>query len=226
MLGPSPRAFRARTIVVESRTAPLRKPGPVADIIGEEDSPPASFELAIHRRHLLVVLALRTFLAAILLRRGNLKAGSVLLPQRANPPGPNLAAIAPARAFILERKENIMAEKVALLGVAREEDFMYYVADGAVWKVRRSGRGVPKGTPERVADGDFEMDANYVYFIDGDGDAARALPENSSRQSATRRRKPVADSSERTDTTQVCGTTTPPLASMMKLSASPMVSRS
>ena len=67
-----------------------------------------------------------------------------------------------------------MAEKVAKLGVNREKDFMYYVKDGAVWKVQRKQPGVPKGKQEKVADGGFEMDTNYIYFVDKDGDVSRA----------------------------------------------------
>src|SRR5215212_516010 len=67
-----------------------------------------------------------------------------------------------------------MAEKVAKLGLGREKDFMYYVKDGAVWKVQRKQPGVPKGRPEKVADGGFQMDTNYIYFVDRDGDVARA----------------------------------------------------
>jgi hypothetical protein len=67
-----------------------------------------------------------------------------------------------------------MAEKVALLGVTREVGWMYFVKDGEVWKVQEAGRGVPKGTPEKVADGRFQMDTEYIYFIDADGDVARA----------------------------------------------------
>jgi len=67
-----------------------------------------------------------------------------------------------------------MAEKVAKLGVNREKDFMYYVKDGAVWKVQRKQPGVPKGRPEKVADGGVAMDTNYIYFVDRDGDIARA----------------------------------------------------
>ena|SRR4029079_111879 len=67
-----------------------------------------------------------------------------------------------------------MAEKVAKLGVSREKDFMYYVKDGGVWKVQRKQPGVPKGRPEKVADGGFEMDTNYIYFVDRDGDVSRA----------------------------------------------------
>jgi len=67
-----------------------------------------------------------------------------------------------------------MAEKVAKLGVSREKDFMYYVKDGGVWKVQRKQPGVQKGRPEKVTDGGFEMDTNYIYFVDRDGDVARA----------------------------------------------------
>src|ERR671926_414607 len=67
-----------------------------------------------------------------------------------------------------------MAEKVAKLGVSREKDFMYYVKDGAVWKVQRKQPGVPKGKSEKVADGNFQMDTDFIYFVDKDGDVSRA----------------------------------------------------
>jgi hypothetical protein len=67
-----------------------------------------------------------------------------------------------------------MAEKVKKLGISRNKDFMLYVKDGNVWQVRRKQPGVPKGKPEKVADGGFEMDNNYIYFVDKDGDVSRA----------------------------------------------------
>jgi hypothetical protein len=74
--------------------------------------------------------------------------------------------------FLTEGGE--MAEKVAKLGISRDKDYMLYVKDGAVWKVRRKQPGLPKGKPEKVADGGFEMDNNYIYFVDKDGDVSRA----------------------------------------------------
>ena len=68
----------------------------------------------------------------------------------------------------------VMAEKVKKLGIARNKDFMLYVKDGDVWQVRRKQPGLPKGKPEKVADGGFEMDNNYIYFVDKDGDVSRA----------------------------------------------------
>jgi hypothetical protein len=67
-----------------------------------------------------------------------------------------------------------MAEKVEKLSVHREKDFMYYVKDAAVWKVQRKQPGVEKGKPEKVADGTFEMDTDFIYFVDRDGDVSRA----------------------------------------------------
>ncbi len=67
-----------------------------------------------------------------------------------------------------------MAEKVKKLGIARSRDFMLYVKDGDVWQVRRKQPGLPKGKPEKVADGGVEMDNNYIYFVDKDGDVSRA----------------------------------------------------
>ncbi len=67
-----------------------------------------------------------------------------------------------------------MAEKVKKTGIVRNKDFMLYVKDGDVWQVRRKQPGVPKGKPEKVAEGGFEMDNNYIYFVDRDGDVSRA----------------------------------------------------
>ena len=67
-----------------------------------------------------------------------------------------------------------MAEKVARLGVTREKDFMYYIKNGAVWKVPRKQPGQAKGKSEKVADAGVSQDTSYIYFLDKDGDVARA----------------------------------------------------
>jgi hypothetical protein len=98
-----------------------------------------------------------------------------------------------------------MAEKVAKLGVSREKDFMYYVKDGGVWKVQRKQPGVPKGRPEKVADGGFEMDTDYIYFVDRDGDVARAKravggQKRKKKPARTKKRKPSARKVTKTKT--------------------------
>ncbi len=67
-----------------------------------------------------------------------------------------------------------MAEKVARLGVTREKDFMYYIKNGAVWKVPRKQPGQAKGKSEKVAEAGVSQDTSYIYFLDKDGDVARA----------------------------------------------------
>ena len=67
-----------------------------------------------------------------------------------------------------------MAELVARTGVSREKDFMYFVKDGAVWRVPRKQPGVPKGRQERVADAGISQDTNYIYFLGKDGNVWRA----------------------------------------------------
>ena len=67
-----------------------------------------------------------------------------------------------------------MAELVARTGVSREKDFMYFVKDGAVWRVPRKQPGVPKGRQERVADAGISQDSNYIYFLGKDGNVWRA----------------------------------------------------
>jgi hypothetical protein len=86
-----------------------------------------------------------------------------------------------------------MAEKVAKLGISRDKDYMLYVKDGSVWRVRRKQPGMPKGKPEKVADGGFEMDNNYIYFVDKDGDVSRAKRAvgGQKRKKTAARRKPA-----------------------------------
>ncbi len=67
-----------------------------------------------------------------------------------------------------------MAEKVAKLSIKRDNDYMLYVKDGDVWRVKRKQPGVPKGRPEKLAEVGFTRDNNYLYFVDKDGDVSRA----------------------------------------------------
>jgi hypothetical protein len=68
-----------------------------------------------------------------------------------------------------------MAEKVARLGLNREKDFIYYIKEGAVWKVPSKRAGMTsKGKAEKVRDTGVTQDGAYIYFLDSDGDVARA----------------------------------------------------
>ena len=67
-----------------------------------------------------------------------------------------------------------MAEKFKKTGIVRDNDFLYYLKDGDVWRAPRKQPGMPKGKPEKVAEVGLEMDyKNYLYFVDKDGDVSR-----------------------------------------------------
>lgn len=67
-----------------------------------------------------------------------------------------------------------MGEKIAKLGIKRDNDLMYYIKKGDVWATPRKKPGQPKGKAAKVADAGVEMDySKYLYYLDGDGDVAR-----------------------------------------------------
>jgi hypothetical protein len=66
-------------------------------------------------------------------------------------------------------------EKLAKLGIKRDNDLMYYIKKGDVWASPRKKPGqTTKGKGQKVADAGIEMDySKYLYFLDSDGDVAR-----------------------------------------------------
>jgi len=67
-----------------------------------------------------------------------------------------------------------MGEKIAKLGIKRDNDMMYYIKNGDVWATPRKKPGQPKGKAATVAAAGVEMDySKFLYSLDGDGDVAR-----------------------------------------------------
>ena len=67
-----------------------------------------------------------------------------------------------------------MSDKIARLGIERDNNLMYYIKNGDVWAVPRKQKGQPKGKAEKVAATGLELDySRYIYYLDGDGDVAR-----------------------------------------------------
>ena len=67
-----------------------------------------------------------------------------------------------------------MSDKIARLGIERDNDLMYYIKNGDVWATPRKQKGQPKGKARKIADTGIELDySRYIYFLDGDGDVAR-----------------------------------------------------
>jgi hypothetical protein len=67
-----------------------------------------------------------------------------------------------------------MGEKIAKLGIKRDNDLMYYIKNGDVWATPRKKPNQPKGKASKVAAAGVNMDySKYLYYLDGDGDVAR-----------------------------------------------------
>ena len=85
------------------------------------------------------------------------------------------------------------AEKIAKLGIKRDNDMMYYIKSGDVWATPRKKPGQPKGKAAKVAAAGIEMDySKYLYYLDGDGDVARKERQvgGSKRKSAAKKAAP------------------------------------
>jgi len=93
-----------------------------------------------------------------------------------------------------------MGEKIAKLGIKRDNDMMYYIKSGDVWATPRKKPGQPKGKAAKVAAAGIEMDySKYLYYLDGDGDVARkerqvggSKRKKSARKSAPKKAKKPA----------------------------------
>jgi hypothetical protein len=87
-----------------------------------------------------------------------------------------------------------MGEKIAKLGIKRDNDMMYYIKNGDVWATPRKKPGQPKGKAAKVAAAGVEMDySKFLYYLDGDGDVARKERQvgGSKRKSSGRKAAPA-----------------------------------
>ena len=67
-----------------------------------------------------------------------------------------------------------MSDKIAKLGIERDNDLMYYIKNGDVWATPRKQKGQPKGKAQKIASAGIDLDySKYIYFLDSDGDVAR-----------------------------------------------------
>lgn len=68
-----------------------------------------------------------------------------------------------------------MAEKVAKVGVKKEDGYLYFVdKDGDVSRVKMARGGKKGGKPQKVAKVGVKKEDGYLYFIDKNGDISRA----------------------------------------------------
>jgi uncharacterized protein YcgL (UPF0745 family) len=68
-----------------------------------------------------------------------------------------------------------MAQKVAKVGVKKEDGYLYYVdKDGDISRVKMARGRKKGGKPQKVAKVDVKKEDGYLYFVDKDGDISRA----------------------------------------------------
>ncbi|MCX7957066.1 MAG: hypothetical protein N2643_04125 [Endomicrobia bacterium] len=68
-----------------------------------------------------------------------------------------------------------MAEKVAKVGVKKEDGYLYFVdKDGDVSRAKMARAGKKGGKPQKVAKVGVKKEDGYLYFIDKNGDISRA----------------------------------------------------
>ena len=66
-----------------------------------------------------------------------------------------------------------MAQKVAKLGIQRDNNYLYYIKGGDVWQVPRKRPGMKKQKANKLAAGGVTMVSGFIYFLDKAGDIAR-----------------------------------------------------
>ena len=66
-----------------------------------------------------------------------------------------------------------MAQKVAKLGIQRDNNYLYYIKGGDVWQVPRKRPGMKKQKASKLADGGVTMEGGFIYFLDKAGDIWR-----------------------------------------------------
>jgi len=68
-----------------------------------------------------------------------------------------------------------MAEKIAKIGVKREEGYLYFIdKNGDVSKAKMARGGKKGGKPTKVAKAGVKKEKGYLYFLDKNGDVSRA----------------------------------------------------
>jgi hypothetical protein len=66
-----------------------------------------------------------------------------------------------------------MAQKVAKLGIQRDNNYLYYIKGGDVWQVPRKRPGMKKQKGSKLEAGGVTMESGFIYFLDKSGDIAR-----------------------------------------------------
>ncbi len=68
-----------------------------------------------------------------------------------------------------------MAEKVAKVGIKKEDGYLYFIdKQGDISRVKMARGGKKGGKPQKVAKVGVKKEKAYLYFVDKKGDVSRA----------------------------------------------------
>lgn len=97
-----------------------------------------------------------------------------------------------------------MAQKVAKLGIQRDNNYLYYIKGGDVWQVPRKRPGMKKQKASKLAPGNVTMESGFIYFLDKAGDIARvkAAVGGQKRKKTKTTRAPARTAAKKTTATK------------------------
>ncbi len=68
-----------------------------------------------------------------------------------------------------------MAQKVAKVGIKKEDGYLYFVdKNGDISRAKMARGGKKGGKPQKVAKVGIKKEVGYLYFVDKNGDISRA----------------------------------------------------
>ena len=86
-----------------------------------------------------------------------------------------------------------MAEKLIKTAIQRETSFLYYIKDAEIWRSPMKRSGLPAGTKaQRVMSLELIKEPGFMYFLDKDGDVARAPRQRGGPKGPRRKRSKAA----------------------------------
>jgi len=65
-------------------------------------------------------------------------------------------------------------EKIEPAGIQKDnKEFLYYIKNGRVYRIRKKRSIEPKPNPEVAYEGTIQQEPGFIYFVDEDGDISR-----------------------------------------------------
>ena len=83
-----------------------------------------------------------------------------------------------------------MAQKVAKVGIKKEEGYLYFVdKQGDISRAKMArGKKKARGKPQKVAKVGIKKEPGYLYFVDKQGDISRAKMARGGRKKKRRKK--------------------------------------